>query len=125
MKLPDLSPFKKCLMFRLFMHHFIEQPTLALVFCKHHTRICQILKEWAPKWGNIGEALSCLDITADYLYTESPDKTIDLGRPKQVYIDRTDWDIVAKQKDAAIAKSMYSPKTDDDAVKGLTFLYAA
>jgi len=54
MRLPELSPFEKCMLCRMFFHCFSQQQIIALCFDRHRTRIGQILKEWAPKWANIG-----------------------------------------------------------------------
>ncbi|KAL7482282.1 hypothetical protein ACHAW6_010740 [Cyclotella cf. meneghiniana] len=120
MDLPNMSPFEKCMICRMFFHCLQDQPLLALLFDRHRTRIRKILKEWAPKWGNIGEDLSCLDVTADYLHKEVPDRNIELGRPKLVFTDGKDLQISTKQNDNVISKGTFSSKTDGDAGRSLT-----
>lgn len=120
-QLPDLSPFEKCMICRMFFHSFTDQQSIALCFDRHRTRIGQIVKEWGPKWGNIGKYLGIMDITDDYLFKEMPDSHMLGGGELQVYADGKDWLIAPKQNNTAIAKSTYSSKTDKDAGRGITF----
>lgn len=123
--LPPLSSFERCLICRLFFRCFTLQPIHALIVDRHRTTIGKILKQWAPKWANVGEALSCLDVTADYLTKEVPDRNVDLGRPKMVFVDGKDCEIDPKRNDAALAKSTFSSKTNKDAARMLAFSTAS
>jgi hypothetical protein len=119
MKLPNLSPFEQCMLCRLYFHCFSQQQLIGLCFARHRTRIGQILKVWAPKWANIGDDLSHLDITADYLSKEVPNKNLELNRGKAVYPDGKDWHMGTKRNDTAVAKSTYSSKNDEDAFRSV------
>lgn len=125
MLLPSLSAFEQCLLCKMFFRCFTLQPINALIMDKHRTTIGKILKVWAPKWANVGEALCCLDITADYLVKEVPDININLGRPEMVYTDGKDANMSPKRNDNALAKSTFSSKTNKDAARMLTFSTAA
>lgn len=125
MKLPNLSPFEQCMLCRLYFHCFSQHQLIGLCFAHHRTRIGQILKVWAPKWANIGDDLSHLDITADYLFKELPTKNLEMGRLKQVYPDGKDWHMWSKRNDTAIAKSTYSSKNDEDAFRSVCMSTAA
>ena len=119
MKLPNLSPFEQCMLCRLYFHCFSQQQLIGLCFARHRTRIGQILKVWAPKWANIGDDLSHLDITADYLSKEVPNKNLELNRGKAVYPDGKDWHMGTKRNDTAVAKSTYSSKNDEVAFRSV------
>lgn len=120
-KLPFLSSFEKCLICRLFLHTIARQVEVGLFFNKHQTRVGQILKEWAPKWALVGDDLSLLDITADYLKKEVPDVNVELGESKMVFVDGKDSHLSPKGNNSAVLKSTYSLKTDKDAARCLTF----
>mmetsp|Transcript_14350 Transcript_14350/g.24033 ORF Transcript_14350/g.24033 Transcript_14350/m.24033 type:complete len:730 (-) Transcript_14350:42-2231(-) len=121
LKMPNLTPFERCMACRMFFHLFAHEQIIALCFDKHRTRIGQILKEWAPKWASVGIDLSCLDITSDYLFKEVPDRNINLGKPRLVFVDGKDWLISPKQNDTAVEKMSYSSKTEKTSARGLTF----
>ena len=89
------------------------------------TRVGQILKIWAPKWANVGMDLAILDITADYLEKEVPDRNLDLGKGKLLFVDGKDWLMVTKGNDNALAKETFSSKNEADAFRGLTFSTAS
>ncbi|KAL7528716.1 hypothetical protein ACHAXR_002591, partial [Thalassiosira sp. AJA248-18] len=120
-----LSPFEKCMVCRMFFHVFSNQQVIGLIIDRHRTSIGKIVKEWAPKWANVGMDLSCLDITSDYLFKEVPNRNMDLGKPKLVYVDGKDWLISLKGNDNAVAKCTYSSKTEKDSARCLTFSTAS
>ena len=122
--LPALTPFERCMACRMFFHVFANEQIIALVIDKHRTRVGQILKEWAPKWAAVGMDLSCLDITADYIFKEVPNKNINLGKPRLVFVDGKDWLIAPKGNDTTIEKSTYSSKTEKTSARSLTFTTA-
>eukprot|EP00986_Skeletonema_menzelii_P021274 scaffold33840_cov171-Skeletonema_menzelii.AAC.1 len=123
--LPDLTPFEQCMACRMFFHVFANEQIISLCLDRHRTRVGQILKEWAPKWAAVGMDLSCLDITADYIFKEVPDKNINLGMPRLVFVDGKDWLIAPKGNDSTIEKSTYSSKTEKTSARSLTFSSAA
>jgi len=51
------------------------------------------------KVGKYWSALCILDVTADYLIKEVPEKNIELGQSKTVYVDGKDWPISPKTSD--------------------------
>jgi len=125
LKLPPVSPFEKCLLCRMYFHTFPNQQITGLIFDRHRTVIGDYVKEWAPKWANVGMDLSCLDITADYLHKEEPQLHKDVGGQRMVYVDGKDWWVMTKQNDNTLTKSTFSSKTEKDAARGLTFSTAA
>lgn len=121
LKLPYLTPFEKCMACRMFFHVFAHEQIIALCLDRHRTRVGQILKEWAPKWAAVGMDLSCLDITSDYIFKEVPEKNINLGMPRLVFVDGKDWLIAPKGNDTTIEKCTYSSKTEKTSARSLTF----
>ena len=121
MQLPPLTPFEKCLICRMFFRTLSRQTVLGLCIDKHRTRIGQILKEWAPKWANVGLDLGCLDITSDYLFKEQPNRNIRLHSEWLVFVDGKDWLIGPKQNDSVIPKETFSSKTEKDSARGVTY----
>ena len=121
LKLPDLTPFEKCMMCRMFFRLFPRQDIIGLIVGRHRTRVGQILKEWAPKWANVGEDLSCLDITADYLKKETPYLHEERGRTDLVYVDGKDWSISSKTNSNTISKCTYGAKNETDSSRCLTY----
>ena len=120
-ELPPLTPLEKCLICQMFFRSFRRGKVIALCFGRHQTRIGQILKEWAPKWANVGHDLACLDITSDYLYKEQPNRNIRLNKAWLVFVDGKDWLIAPKQNDTVVPKETYNSKTEEDSTRGLTY----
>jgi len=118
--IPALTAFERCMACRMFFHVFAHEQIIAVCFDRHRTRIGQILKEWAPKWADVGVDLSCLDITSDYLFKEVPDRNINLGKPRLVFVDGKDWLISPKRNDTTVEKMSFSSKTDSTSTRGLT-----
>ena len=104
-----------------------KQNFLALIIDRHRTTIGKIIKEWewAPKWGEVGEDLSLLDITEDYLSREEPDKIAELLLERIVFNDGKDWRIGSKKNDNVAAKLMYSSKNDCGSSRGESWSTAA
>mmetsp|Transcript_26163 Transcript_26163/g.44604 ORF Transcript_26163/g.44604 Transcript_26163/m.44604 type:complete len:84 (-) Transcript_26163:264-515(-) len=75
----------------MYFHLFTHQEVLGLCLGRHRTSIGNILKEWAPKWALVGQDLSCLGITRDYLFKEVPNRNLELGKPKLVFHNDKDW----------------------------------
>eukprot|EP00956_Cyclotella_meneghiniana_P021229 scaffold38305_cov62-Cyclotella_meneghiniana.AAC.5 len=66
-ELPNITPFEACLIIRMFFHRFSHQQVVGLLINRDRSRVGQMLRDWAPRWANVGMDLSILDITADYL----------------------------------------------------------
>ena len=65
-----LTQVEKCLLCRMFFHLRDRQKFLALIIDRHRTTVGNVIKEWAPLWGEVGEDLSILNVTEDYLIKE-------------------------------------------------------
>mmetsp|Transcript_10347 Transcript_10347/g.17580 ORF Transcript_10347/g.17580 Transcript_10347/m.17580 type:complete len:762 (-) Transcript_10347:731-3016(-) len=116
-----LTEFENGMACRMFFHVFAQEQIIALCFDRHRTRVGQILKKWAPKWAAVGMDLSCLDITSDYIFKEVPDRNINLGMPRLVFVDGKDWLIAPKGNDTTVEKCTYSSKTEKTSARSLTF----
>ena len=116
-----LSPYERCLCCRMFIRCFPKQKLLSLIFDRHRTTIGDILREWMPKWGNVGQDLSCLDITLDYLLKEFPEYNESHGSGLSVFVDGKDFDTGTKDSDTNVARSTFSTKKEGDAVRVITF----
>ena len=85
------------------------------------TIVGKIIKQWAPRWANVGLDLSILDITDDYLEKEVPDKNVDLGKPRLVFlVDGKDYLCAPKRSDTTIEKAQFSSKNEKTAARDLT-----
>eukprot|EP00956_Cyclotella_meneghiniana_P043136 scaffold254074_cov139-Cyclotella_meneghiniana.AAC.1 len=124
-ELPNLTAFEKCLLVRMFFHKFSHQQVISLLVNRDRTTIGDYVKEWAPRWANVGIDLSLLDITADYLYKEAPARSIDLNKFMLVFVDGKDYLCGTKRSDTTIEKCQYSSKTEKSAARDLTFSTAA
>ena len=89
---------------------------------RHRVRVGQILKDWAPKWANVGMDLAILDVTADYLEKEVPERNVQLGKSKLLFVDGKDWLMETKGNDNTISKLTFSSKNEDDAFRALAIL---
>ena len=120
-----LTQVEKCLLCRMFFHLRDRQKFLALIIDRHRTTVGNVIKEWAPLWGEVGEDLSILDVTEDYLIKEEPDKIAELFLEKIVFNDGKDWRIGSKHNDNVATKLMYSAKNDCDSARGESWTSAA
>ena len=116
-----LSPYERCLCCRMFIRCFPKQKIMSLIFDRHRTTIGDILKEWMPKWANIGQDLGCLDITLDYLQKELPEYNEARGSGLSVFVDGKDFSTGTKDSDTNVARSTFSTKKEGDAVRVITF----
>ncbi|EJK76479.1 hypothetical protein THAOC_01755 [Thalassiosira oceanica] len=116
-----LTAFEKCLTCRMFIRCFRRQKILALIMGKHRTMIGKILKEWMPKWANVGQDLLCLDITIDYLTKELPEYNRSRGSGAMVMLDGKDWGCSSKESDTNTCRATFSSKKDTDATRCITF----
>ena len=123
-RLPNLSDFERCMITRMFFHSFSRQNIVAMFIDRDRTAIGKIIKQWAPRWANVGIDLSILDITDDYLTKEVPDKNIDLGKPHLVYVDGKDYLCAPKRSDTTIEKAQFSSKNEKTAARDLTLTTA-
>ena len=48
-------------------HRFSNQQIVYIIINRDRSRVGQLIREWAPKWANVGIDLAILDITTDYL----------------------------------------------------------
>eukprot|EP00804_Cyclotella_cryptica_P028614 CCRYP_020605-RA/>CCRYP_020605-RA protein AED:0.30 eAED:0.30 QI:0/-1/0/1/-1/1/1/0/419 len=120
-KLPNLTAFEKCLLVRMFFHKFSHQQVISLLVNRDRTTIGDYVKEWVPRWANVGIDLSLLDISKDYLYKEAPARSIDLNKFMLVFVDGKDYLCGTKRSDTTIEKCQYSSKTEKSAARDLTF----
>ena len=96
-----------------------------IIINRDGSRVGQLLREWAPKWANVGIDLSIHDITTDYLRKETPAKSIEMGKERLVMVDGKDYLVGTKYSDATIKKCQYSFKTEKSAAHDLTFSTSA
>lgn len=100
--LPSIGPvsdLEKCLLTKLFFRRDMNEEFIALIFGKHRTSIGKYLKEWAPRWGKAGEQCSILDITLEYLDSEEPDRSKQVGTTRKILVDGADTTIEGSRKD--------------------------
>ena len=103
--MPNLHQFEKALICRMFLHRISDQQMIALMLARHRTTISNILYEWGPKWGEVGDDLCNLDITEEYLEVELPNKLVENGYPKVVMIDGKDVTIGTKVNDGTARRN--------------------
>mmetsp|Transcript_14509 Transcript_14509/g.31560 ORF Transcript_14509/g.31560 Transcript_14509/m.31560 type:complete len:215 (+) Transcript_14509:127-771(+) len=120
-----MTPYEQCMIARMFFHWSSCQQTMGLFLGRHRTHIGQLLREWDPKWANVGLDLAILDVTADYLHKEVLDRNLNLGKDKLLYVDSKDWLMEMNANNNAVSKQTFSTKNEEDAFCALTVSMAA
>ena len=113
-----------CLLCKLFFRRNLNTEFIGLVFEKHRTRIGQVLRDWAPRWGKAGEQLSILDITLDFLDSEEPDRSRIVGVMRAVLVDGTDTSVERDRKDPTGDAILYEPKNKTQGARSLQWCTA-
>ena len=123
--LPKITEYKKCMIVCMFFYWLSCSKSIGLFTGRHRTCTGQILKNWDPKWANVGMDLAILDVTADYLEKEVPERNVQLGKSKLLFVDGKDWLMETKGNDNTISKLTFSSKNEDDAFRALTISTAS
>jgi len=85
--------------------------TLACIWGRHETSVSRYIDEWAVKWGEAGEDLSVLDITADFLEETYPERYKQGGLLKVCALpDGKDFMINTPRANTIITRAAWSDK---------------
>jgi hypothetical protein len=60
----DITELEKSIITKMRMRKGAEESTLQTLWCKDRSRISSYVRQWSPKWGAVGKALSILDVDA-------------------------------------------------------------
>ena len=99
----------------------MSQEFIGLIWDRHRTRIGQILKVWARRWGKAGEQLSILDETKEFLEDKEPDRSKEVGVTKSVAVDGADTSVEKFRKERKANNQLFGAKNMTEGGRCLTW----
>lgn len=96
--------------------------TLGLICGRAESSITNYIRKWSPLWGEAGEDLSILDITAEFLDHTCPQSYKDQGLDKISAVpDGKDFAIETPRTHTLVSRAAYSDKIHHSAVRCISW----
>ena len=117
-----ISEFERCLVSKMFMHRDMERQALAIIWGCDYREIGPMIDDWIPEWGEMGEFLSTLPLTAEYLEDTKPKSYDQVGLHKIAALpDGKDFMIHTPRANPLITRAAYSDKVHHSAVRCISW----
>ena len=116
------TPFERALVTKMRMHRSFTRKCLAMMWGVSTTSIARYVKEWAPMWGEVGEMLSILEVSEDYLEQSLPRNFRGSGLERVMGLaDGKDYMCETDRAHTAVSRAMRSNKVHASALRCITW----
>ena len=117
-----LTPFEMCLVTKMRIHRSFTYESLAVMWEKTKSAISKHIRKWAPQWGEVGEMMSILHVSPEYLRHSLPRNFRGSGLEKVMGLaDGKDYLCETDRSHSAVSRAMQSNKMHASAFRCITW----
>ena len=117
-----MTDFEQCLCTKMRMHRGFRMETLACMWGRNAGVVGTYVSKWAQQWGEAGEDLSILNITAEFLDETCPDSYKSEGMTKVSAVpDGKDFKMHTPRANTVITRAARSSKVEATAARCISW----